>query len=466
MPESWKNWKNGNPEASYKNMGEHQGNLTTGNVRKKLIVYALPLVLTSVLQALYSIADLVIAGQFIGKRSVSAINNSSQIMNLLTQAAVGLTLGGNILIGQYFGNGSHKERKMAGGTLFFVSLLFGAVSGIIIFLTSGALLEMLGVPAMEESIEYLHICAGGCLFILGYNALSSIMRGTGNSRVPFLCIFSSILLNVILDICFVVLFKMGIKGVAYATVFAQAVSFVTALAYTWKHQSYYGFYLKNFKIRVEKLWAIMKLGVPCVLQNTVAGISWLTVTYFINQYGVDVSAGNGISIKIKEFSQLFITSMSGGAATMIAQNLGAGQFERARETMNEGMKICLVMAGIVILVIEISAPWLVSLFTKDPNVVSAAVMNLRIEIIGQIFYAMFLNYHSLMTGAGHTMYVFMSSFVNCILVRIVLAGIFNHLIGLNGVYLACLIAPSVSVPIGYLYTKSGIWKKDRLLVMN
>ena len=118
-----------------------------------------------------------------------------------------------------------------------------------------------------------------------------------------------------------------------------------------------------------------------------SGISWLTVTYFINQYGVDVSAGNGISIKIKEFSQLFITSMSGGAATMIAQNLGAGQFERARETMREGMRICLIMAGIVILVIEISAPWLASLFTNDPAVISAAVMNLRIEIIGQIFYA-------------------------------------------------------------------------------
>lgn len=445
-------------------MKENQGNLTTGNVRKKLAVYALPLVLTSVLQALYSIGDLVIAGQFIGKRSVSAINNSSQIMNLLTQVAVGLTLGGNILIGQYYGNGSHKERKQTGGTLFSISLLFGAASGAVIYLASDTLLGMLGVPAMSESLEYLHICAGGCMFILGYNALSSIMRGTGNSRIPFLCIFSSILLNVILDLWFVAVLKMGIRGVAYATVCAQAVSFVTALAYTWKNQNYYGFYLKNFKIRIEKLLAVMKLGVPCVLQNTVAGISWLTVTYFINQYGVDVSAGNGISIKIKEFSQLFITAMSGGAATMIAQNLGADQFERARETMREGMKICLIMAGMVIMLIEICAPWLASLFTKDPAVISAAVMNLRIEIIGQIFYAIFLNYHSLMTGAGHTVYVFMSSFVNCILVRIVLAAVFNHLIGLNGVYLACLIAPSVSVPIGYLYTKSGIWKKDRLLV--
>ena len=219
-------------------MRENQGNLTTGSVRKKLAVYALPLVLTSVLQALYSIADLVIAGQFIGKRSVSAINNSSQIMNLLTQVAVGLTLGGNILIGQYFGNGSHKERKRAGGTLFSISLLFGAASGAVIYLTSDTLLGMLGVPAMGESLEYLHICAGGCIFILGYNALSSIMRGTGNSRIPFLCILSSILLNVVLDIGFVTVFQMGIRGVAYATVCAQAVSFMTALVYTWKHQDY------------------------------------------------------------------------------------------------------------------------------------------------------------------------------------------------------------------------------------
>lgn len=445
-------------------MDTNHGDLTTGDVRRKLASYALPLVLTSVLQALYSIADLVIAGRFIGTRSVSAINNSSQIMNLLTQVAVGLTLGGNILIGQYFGNGNHRERKQAGGTLFSISLLFGLASGLVIFFAAGSLLKLLSVPAMQESFDYLHICAGGCIFILGYNALSSVMRGTGNSRVPFLCILTSIILNIILDLCFVVIFRMGIKGVAYATVTAQAVSFLSALFYTWKNRGYYGFYRKNFKIRIKKLLLILKLGVPCVLQNTVAGISWLTVTYFINQYGVDVSAGNGISIKIKEFSQLFITSMSGGAATMIAQNLGAGRFDRAKETMKEGMKICLVMSGILILIVEVGAPFLSSLFTRDPGVVSAAVVNLRIEIIGQIFYAMFLNYHSLMTGAGHTIYVFMSSFVNCILFRVVLAGLFNYFIGLKGVYLACLIAPAVSVPIGYFYTRSGIWKNSRLLI--
>ena len=117
-------------------------------------------------------------------------------MNLLTQVAVGLTLGGNILIGQYFGNGSHKEKKTGrGDSLFYLPPWFGAASGAVIYLTSDTLLGMLGVPAMGESLEYLHICAGGCIFILGYNALSSIMRGTGNSRIPFLCILSSILLT-------------------------------------------------------------------------------------------------------------------------------------------------------------------------------------------------------------------------------------------------------------------------------
>lgn len=210
----------------------------------------------------------------------------------------------------------------------------------------------------------------------------------------------------------------------------------------------------------EKCINILRLGVPCALQMTIAAISWLVVTYFINSYGVDISAGNGVSIKIKDTCQLVLTSMSTGTSTMVAQNLGAKLYDRTKEIFYQAMKIAISTAIALTIIVEISAPFLASFFTKDPAVLSAAVMNLRIEMVGQIFYAIFLTYHGFMTGAGHTVVVMFSSFVNCILVRVILVLLLEHAIGLNGVYLACMIAPFSSIPIGFIYIRTGIWKRS------
>lgn len=447
-------------------MNVEQTDLTQGSVRGQLIRYAVPMITTSLLQALYSIADIMIAGHFVGSRAISAINNASQIMNMMTQIAIGLTLGGNILIGQYFGSKDHESRKKTGGTLFSLAGIFGILAGVLLFFGARNLLTLLGAPSLNDAVDYLHICAIGCIFILGYNALSAIMRGVGNSKTPLFCILIATTTNVILDLVFIGILRMGTKGAAYATLISQAISFSIAFVYIFKNKEYYGFYLGNFKIQKDKLIKILRLGIPCVLQNTIASISWLVVTYFINQYGINVSAGNGVSIKIKEFCQLFIAAMANGAATMIAQTLGAKKFDRAKAVMYEAMKISLCMAVFIIVIVQLFAPYLVTLFTSDQEVAAAAVLNLRIEIFGQLFYAMFLTYHALMIGAGHTLYVMGSSFVNCILVRVVLVVILSQTLKLPGIYLACMIAPISSVPLGYIYTKSNIWRRNIIKLEN
>ena len=155
---------------------------------------------------------------------------------------------------------------------------------------------------------------------------------------------------------------------------------------------------------------------------TIAGVSWLVVTFLINQYGVDVSAGNGVSIKIKDFCQLFTSAMATSASAMIAQTLGAGLYDRAKNVTDTAMKITVAMSLTIIVLVELLAPQLAGLFTSDENVRLAAVQNLRIEIVGQVFYAVFMVYHALAIGAGHTAFAMASSFVNCIVFRVVLAA--------------------------------------------
>ena len=434
--------------------------LTQGSVTKQLLRYALPLVATSVLQSLYSIADYIVAGYYISSAGQSAINNASLIMNLITQIAIGLTLGGNILIGQFFGNQEEQARKSAAGSLFTLCLGVGLAGAAVVTLLSRQLLMLLQAPALEEATQYMQICAIGIFPIFGYNALSAVLRAVGNSKVPLYCIILSTATNVVLDLVLVPGLHMGVAGAALATLIAQFVAFFAALAFCLHHRAHLGLTKAYLTPRRDYVGDILRLGLPTALQWAIASVSWLVVAYLINGYDlVAYSAANGVSNKIKDFCQLFTSAMTGAAATMAAQNLGAGLFDRARQVMRTCMKVTLIMATVLIAISQVFAPALVCIFTPDPEVQRWAVINLRIEIIGQWFYAGFMTYNTLGTGCGDTMFVMWNSFVNCIVFRLVLAIVFNHFFGIVGVFAACAIAPASSVPIGWYYCRKGYWRK-------
>lgn len=437
---------------------ERQNDLTQGSVTKQLLRYALPLVASSLMQSLYSIADMIAAGHFIGSAGQSAITNSSQVINLMTQIAIGITVGGNVLISNLYGQQKDGERKKASGTLFFLSALLGALFFLGIFLSAKVAVSLLGAPAPTESELYLRICSVGMVPVFLYNSVSTSMRAVGNSRQPMLCVAVGVSANIVLDILFMAL-GFGVAGAAAATVISQFISFLTVLAFALPQRKFLGLSHACMKISGAKAAQIFRLGIPISLQQAIAALSWLCVTFIINRYGVDVSAGNGISAKIKDFCQLVTIAVSNGAATMIAQCLGAGMYDRAKKIMYTAMKVTLSYACAVIVVVELAAPYLVLLFTESPQTAAAAVENLRIEILGQIFYAIFLVYHSLAIGAGHTYYATFSSFVNCIAARVVLASVFNRFFGITGVYWALMLATSTSVILGFFYVRSGIWEK-------
>lgn len=431
--------------------------LTQGNVRKTLIKYAIPMILTSIMQSMYSIIDMIIVGRFSGATAVSAINNGSLTMNLLVQIAIGFTVGGNVLIGQYFGSKNLDDVKKSTTTLFTFALLSGLVCTVFVFLFSKNLMVALGSPALEEATLYLKTCSFGITFIFSYNALTAILRAVGNSKKPFHFIACSTTLNVFLDLIFVAVLDLGVLGAGVATVISQFLSFSLALTYVLKNSDSIGF--KTFKIDPEKIKLIVKYGFPIALQGTVASISWLGVAFLFNKYGADVSAGNGISNKIKEFSQLFIIAIANASSTMVAQNLGAKQYNRAEQILKECLRLAILTACCAIAIVQIFTPQLVSIFINDEDVAMHAIKNLRIEIIAQIFYAGFYSYNILATGSGNTLFVMANSFLNCIIVRLTLAFLLESQIGLDGIYYACMIAPLSSVPVGYIFYKKNKWRK-------
>ncbi len=434
--------------------------LTEGSVWKRLLQYALPFVAISLMQSLYSMADLMISGHFIGARGISGINNSSLVMELLTKIIIGLSQGGNILIGQFFGAGEEEKRKETMNTLFYSFAVMSVVLVGVVSLSAGVILRALGAPAYQEALAYLRICSLGIFFIAGYNALVAAVRGVGDSKRPMKIILIATGANIILDLLFVGGIHMGTKGAALATVISQGISFGLLLAHVLRNPDIFGIRLSMPEFHAKRFCRIVALGIPCAVQMSLAAVSWLTVTKFVNGYGVTASAGAGVSAKIKDLCQLFISAVSSAASTMVAQTLGAGKLERAKEVLYTAMKLTCVAAFALILVVEAGAPAFAGFFTGDLEAVKVAALNLRIEIIGQIFYAVFMIYHGFAIGAGHTWFVLLSSFVNCILVRAVLVVILERILGLSGIFLACMVAPGASVPLGMVYVRSGVWKKE------
>lgn len=437
-----------------------QLNLTEGTLWKTLVRFSMPLALSSLLQSTYSVVDLIVAGHFVGKVALSAISNASQITILLTQVIIGVTMGANVLIGQYYGSRDPKNRKKTNVTLFSASMLFGIMMMLLLLLFGKQVLVLIKAPVLEDATTYLRISALALVPIFGYNALSAMIRGVGNSKQPLYFILMGTIVNIVCDILFIGYFHMGVAGAAWATLLAQALCFLAALFYTLWQRELYGLCLKKLTIEKDKFRIILRLGIPSAVQMTLVGLSWLTMTFFINRYGVEASAASGINVKIKDFAQLFTTAMISATSTMVAQCLGAGLFDRAKKAVYVAMRITLGVSVLLILIIQLLAPQLVALFGPDQETAHWAVLNLRIEIFAQIFYAIFMVYNALAIGAGHMVFVLINSIANSIVARIILALIFDASFGLVGIYWACLIAPLVSVPLGYLYERSNIWRRS------
>ena len=293
----------------------------------------------------------------------------------------------------------------------------------------------------------------------------------GNSKQPFYCVAVTAGCNIALDCLFMGGFRWGVRGAALATVcaglvnvvtillLAQWASFVVCLVYVLRHRDLFGLVRRQISFHKDKMVQILKLGIPCAVQMTVVGLSWLAMTFLINAYGVEASAASGICAKVKDVALLVTIALYTAATTMVAQCLGAKKFDRASRVVHVAMRLSLAVTAVLILGIELLAPQILSVFHPDQGTMEIAVRNLRIEILGQIFYASFMVYNALPMGAGHTMFALGSSLLNCIVVRVILALILNHFYGLVGIFWACAIAPASSVPLGYLYERTGVWRR-------
>ena len=444
--------------------------LTHGNVFKLLISFAAPLMLANLLQLVYSLVDMIVIGQFVGSAGISAVSGGSDILMLFTMFSMGFCNAGQVIISQYVGKNDKNSISKTIGTMFTFFLIFAIVLTVIALSVSKWFINILNIPAEAApmSYDYVTVCFSGLLFIFGYNLVSAILRGMGDSRRPLVFIAIASVLNLVLDLIFVTKFDMAAKGAALATVIGQGVSFIASLIYLYCKRDAFGFdfKLKSFKIDKEVLKIVLKLGFPMSLQQVAVAVSGLVVSALINSYGLVVSAVAGIGAKLRTVIMLFTSAIGMASSTMVGQNFGAGLHDRVRQVFRTSFTILLILCVFLGVMCMIFPRAVFGIFDTDPEVLALAPKYMIINFFTFLAFALMIPGQSIINGVGHSTLAFFIGIMDGIVTRIGLTLLFGLVLklGIWGIWTGATAAAYVTAAIACGYYLSGKWKNRKPIV--
>lgn len=440
--------------------------LSEGPVLSGLTRFAIPLMLANLLQAVYSMVDMIVVGQFCGPAGLSAVGIGGQLQNLFLAVGMGFAGGGQIVISQQVGAKSDRISKTI-GTMLTLELIMALLVGTIGVALHGPILSLMNTPAAawDEAVRYLVICSCGMIFIYGYNALCAVLRGMGESKLPMIFIAVASLVNVLLDLLLVGVFRWGAGGAAAATVIAQAIAFLSAAVYLVRHKeaAQFDFKLRSFAIDLAQLKALCRLGVPYVAQQFLITMSITFVNAQVNAYDVIASAVDSVGGKLNSVANIVTGAISTASATMTAQSFGARKQDRVKHTFRACLVICMVWWVILSACYLLLPRQIFGLFTSDPEVLELAPVYLRYAVIWLLALCSMCAPFALVEGVGYASFNLVVGLLDGVVARIGLSMLLGHFMGLTGFWLGNALAGFVTTICMGVYYLSGRWK-DRDLV--
>ena len=446
----------------------HIKDFTKGNITDQLLHFAWPLFLSNLLQVFYNMADMIIVGHVHGKAGTSAVAVGGDISMLLTFVAMGFGSAGQVIIAKYIGRGKKDDLGKFVGTMAGFLGISAVVISILGLFFQNQLLKLMNTPseAYKGAVAYSTICMVGLIFIYGYNAVSAILRGMGDSKHPFIFIGIAAGLNVVLDILFVGIIGTGVGGAALATVISQGVSFISCTVFLIKNHTKFSLNCKitDFvRLDKEMLTDLLKLGIPMAIKMAAVQISKLFVNSYVNSYGVEVSAFAGIANKLASFSNLISNSMNAAGSTMVGQNIAAGKFERVRKIILRVAAITLTVSATVSVIYTVFPEVIVGLFTNDSTVTALAKPFIPIAVLLFFSSAMRAMMNALINGSGNYGTNFATAILDGIVLRIGLSVLFGLVLDMKhlGFWLGDALAGYTPFFIGLVFYLSGAWKKQR-----
>lgn len=368
--------------------------MLNGSIWPKVLRFSIPLAITGILQQLFNAADIAVLGRFAGKHAMAAVGSTSSTVALLVNLFVGISIGANVVISNFTGQNNPKKINEATHTSIILALVCGVLVMGIGQLIAHPMITLLGTPAeiAPMAVKYLRIYFLGMPFVLLYNFESAIFRSQGNTRIPLLCLIVSGVLNVILNLIFVLGFHMDVDGVATATVIANIVSSSLMFLFLTKEKETIRIHRDRFRVNKTILENILRIGIPSGIQGMVFSLSNLVIQSAINSLGSDVVAGSAAAFNLEILGYYILNSFGQAAVTFVGQNYGAGNLKRCRKITKQVLILDELVTIVVAVLLIYFGKTLLMLFNEDPKVIyygyirvytllSAAVINVVIEVL-------------------------------------------------------------------------------------
>ncbi len=397
--------------------------MTKGNALKAIILFTLPLLLGNLFQQLYNIADSAIVGKFGSDEAMAAVSSSGSLISLLIGLVQGISVGAGIVVAQYFGARDEEKLSNTIHTTVLFSFVLGIVLSVVGFLIAPTLLVLMKTDKeiLPNSIDYFHTYFVGVIFTVMYNAFASILRAVGDSKRPLYYLIVSSLVNVVLDLLFVGVFKWGVIGAGVATIISQAVSAISAFIQLLNTKENYRLVLSKVRFHKEELIKIIKYGIPTGLQNSIVSFANTFVLSNVNAFGKIATSSYGAYNKIEGFATLASGSFSMSLSTYVGQNVGAGDFKRARSGAYQGLLVDIIFTEIIAVFLIITAPLLAGCFSNTEEVIEGTVA--QIKIIAPFYFLLAYSHgmSGILRGRGYSKTPMITLIVCWVCVR--LAGI-------------------------------------------
>lgn len=436
--------------------------LTTGTPWKKILAFIIPLFLGNLVQQFYNTVDAAVAGRFIGEYALAAVGANAPIMQIAIAFFFGISMGANVLVSQNYGARNYNElRSVIDSFMIFiyVASIFLTIVGLI-FAENLYILINTPEEILPFASSYLRIILVGLIAQFGYNGVSAVLRGIGDTKTPLMFLVISSVLNIALDILFVTAFKLGVNGLALATIISQIVSFIFSIIYLNRRHPIIGIHFRNAQFQMNKVKDIARIGIPSGFQSMVFGLSMFAVQSLVNSFGVTVMAGYNAAMRIDNIALLPAQNFGMTMSPFIGQNIGANKWKR----LEIGVFSALIMVSIVSVVISallvIFSKYLFLLFTEDPNVIAVGREYIFTAAPFYIAAGYFFTLASGIRGSGATFTPMLISVAGQVFIRVPLAYLFVYIFKSPfGIWLAIPMSWVSGSILIRMYYKSGRWKK-------
>lgn len=447
-------------------MSESKGLMTSGNIYKKIALFAIPLLLGNFFQLMYNTIDSIVVGNYVGKEALAAVGASTPIINLLIAFFQGLATGAGVVVSRYYGARKQEEESKAIHSFLLFSILFGIALSIVGYFVSPVILRMMNTPSdyYNDADGYLAIYFLGATFLIVYNAGTGILQAVGDSKNPLYFLIATSILNIFLDLLFVKGFGMGVDGAAWATIISECISMLLVINLLMRTKNEYKVTLKNLKIDFSILKQIVEIGVPAGLQGMIVSVSNVIVMAYINQFGSSGVAGFSCSNKIDNFMGLPVNSLMLAITTFVGQNLGARQYERVKQ----GVRAALVMSISIVVTLGVFvflfSDSLMRIFISDMDVIEDGTIILRIMCPCYIFLCFHQVYSGALRASGRSSVPMITSIIAFVVMRQIFLAVaipLYHHISIIGIGYSFTWAMAALMTGIYYFTSNWLQKSMR-----